>query len=97
MYGRCAYVPQQAFVLNDTIKANILFGRKWDSDLYRATIDACALQPDFDILELGDATVVGDRGTASCKCVCACVRVCVSVCVCVCVSVCLSVCVCAPC
>ena len=39
-----------------------MFGRRWNPELYRKTVAACALKPDLDMLELGDQTVVGDRG-----------------------------------
>jgi len=62
VYGSVAYVPQQAFILNDTVKANILFGKRMDPQLFQATIEACALQSDLEILENGVETLVGDRG-----------------------------------
>ena len=50
------------------VQANILFGRRWDPQLYALTIEACALQPDLDVLEQGDETVVGDRGASPDAC-----------------------------
>lgn len=32
--GRVAYVPQQAWMRNATLKNNILFGKKFNSDIY---------------------------------------------------------------
>lgn len=45
--GRIAYVPQTSWILNATLKENILFGKEFDQDLYERVIDACALKPDF--------------------------------------------------
>jgi ATP-binding cassette, subfamily C (CFTR/MRP), member 1 len=45
--GNIAYVPQTAWILNATLKENILFGKSFDEKLYNEVIDACALKPDF--------------------------------------------------
>ncbi|KAG0263291.1 hypothetical protein BG011_009020 [Mortierella polycephala] len=60
--GSVAFVPQQAWIMNDTLKANILFGNPYDSEYYQKTIEACCLQPDFDMLLGGDMTEIGERG-----------------------------------
>ncbi|KAK7205781.1 P-loop containing nucleoside triphosphate hydrolase protein [Myxozyma melibiosi] len=57
-----AYCAQQAWILNDTIRNNILFGRPMDEDRYRRVIYACALARDLEILEHGDLTEVGEKG-----------------------------------
>ena len=33
--GKIAYVPQQAWMQNATLKNNILFGRKYQNELYQ--------------------------------------------------------------
>ena len=45
--GTIAYVPQTAWILNATLKQNILFGKELDQKLYDEVIEACALRPDF--------------------------------------------------
>ncbi len=45
--GTIAYVPQTAWILNATLKDNILFGRDFNQQLYEQVIEACALKPDF--------------------------------------------------
>ncbi|CAF3803663.1 unnamed protein product [Adineta steineri] len=60
--GTIAYVPQTAWILNATLKENILFGREFNKELYEKIIEACALKPDFDILPQGDATEIGEKG-----------------------------------
>ena len=57
-----AYVSQVAWLENATIRDNILFGSRLEQVRYDAVIDACALRPDFDGLEAGDMTEVGERG-----------------------------------
>ncbi|KAG0343296.1 hypothetical protein BG000_000015 [Podila horticola] len=60
--GSVAFVPQQAWIMNDTLRANILFGNPYDPALYEQTIEACCLRPDFDMLLGGDMTEIGERG-----------------------------------
>lgn len=59
-----AYCAQQAWLVNDTIKGNILFASPYNQNRYQAVIDACALQRDLDILDAGDQTLVGEKGIA---------------------------------
>ena len=37
--GKVAYVPQQAWMQNATLKDNVLFGRKYKKDLYQRVRD----------------------------------------------------------
>ncbi|KAH7344787.1 multidrug resistance-associated ABC transporter [Rhizoctonia solani] len=60
--GICAYVPQTAWLQNDSIKNNIIFGLPLDPERYQQTIEACALVTDFDIIEDGDEAEIGERG-----------------------------------
>ncbi|XP_069066294.1 multidrug resistance-associated protein 1 isoform X1 [Pleurodeles waltl] len=60
--GSVAYVPQQAWILNATLKDNIVFGRDLSEGLYKRVVDACALRPDLEILPSGDRTEIGEKG-----------------------------------
>ncbi|KAK3844456.1 MAG: hypothetical protein J3R72DRAFT_473118 [Linnemannia gamsii] len=60
--GRVAYVPQQAFITNATLRENIVFGQVYDQDRYRRVVTACGLDPDLDSLPAGDMTEIGERG-----------------------------------
>lgn len=62
--GSVAYVPQSPWILNGTVKENILFGCKFDREFYEKTIDACQLVPDFESLPDGDHTTVGEKGVS---------------------------------
>ncbi|KAG0214378.1 hypothetical protein BGX28_002195 [Mortierella sp. GBA30] len=61
-YGSLAYVAQSAWILNDTVRNNILFGKPYDKERYSNTIRACALVPDFKMLVKGDKTIIGEKG-----------------------------------
>tara|TARA_B110000977_G_scaffold200812_1_gene292715 strand:+ start:9872 stop:14014 length:4143 start_codon:yes stop_codon:yes gene_type:complete len=60
--GRVAYVAQQAWILNSTIKDNILFGKPFDAAKYERCVKASQLKTDFEILPGGDGTIIGERG-----------------------------------
>ncbi|POR32149.1 Metal resistance protein YCF1 [Tolypocladium paradoxum] len=60
--GTVAYASQQTWILNATVKENIVFGYRYDSEFYDKTVKACALLDDFAQLPDGDETVVGERG-----------------------------------
>lgn len=60
--GRIAYVAQQAWIQNLSLRDNILFDLPFDPTKYNKVIQACALQPDIDILLDGDLTEIGERG-----------------------------------
>ncbi|XP_043955721.1 multidrug resistance-associated protein 1 [Gambusia affinis] len=60
--GSVAYVPQQAWIQNSTLKENIVFGQKRREDWYNHVVEVCALQPDLEILPAGDETEIGEKG-----------------------------------
>uniref|UniRef100_A0A672QTA2 Multidrug resistance-associated protein 1 n=1 Tax=Sinocyclocheilus grahami TaxID=75366 RepID=A0A672QTA2_SINGR len=60
--GSVAYVPQQAWIQNTTLKDNILFGRDAKDSWYQKVVEACALLPDLEILPGGDLTEIGEKG-----------------------------------
>ena len=61
LQGTVAYVAQQAWIQNLSLRDNILFGAPYDEQRYRNVIEACALQPDLDILPAGDMTEIGEN------------------------------------
>ena len=54
-------MSQQAWIQNATLKNNILFGKAVNDQKYKGVIDACALQPDLDILPANDLTEIGEK------------------------------------
>ncbi|KAF9313900.1 hypothetical protein BG003_004712 [Podila horticola] len=62
VYGRMAYVAQQAWIINATLKENILFGNAFDQAKYDHILMACGLLPDIEMLPAGDLTEIGERG-----------------------------------
>ncbi|KAF9962170.1 Multidrug resistance-associated protein 1 [Mortierella alpina] len=61
-HGRIAYVPQHAWILNTTLRENILFGSAYDADRYQQILFAAGLGPDLAMLPDGDLSEIGERG-----------------------------------
>ncbi|KFQ45688.1 Canalicular multispecific organic anion transporter 2, partial [Nestor notabilis] len=60
--GSVAYVPQQAWIQNATLKDNILFGQAPNEQKYQNILEACALKTDLEVLPGGDQTEIGEKG-----------------------------------
>lgn len=60
--GSIAYVSQDMWLTNATLRDNILFGHRYDATFYSKTIEACALTPDIALLPDGDQTEIGEMG-----------------------------------
>ncbi|KAH3687464.1 hypothetical protein WICPIJ_001574 [Wickerhamomyces pijperi] len=61
-HGSIAYCSQIPWIMNATVRDNILFGHKFDPEFYQKTLQACQLLPDLEILPDGDETHVGEKG-----------------------------------
>jgi len=60
--GGVAYAAQEAWVLNQTIRDNIVFGAPFDEQRYHKVLYQCALERDLLLFEAGDRTEVGEKG-----------------------------------
>ncbi|XP_030837858.1 multidrug resistance-associated protein 5 isoform X2 [Strongylocentrotus purpuratus] len=60
--GKFAYVAQEAWIFNATVRENILFGTPFDEERYTMVMEACSLKQDLEILTNGDQTEIGERG-----------------------------------
>lgn len=60
--GPIAYVPQQAWIQNETVRNNILFNHPFNAQFYTECIAACSLLVDLDIMPAGDMTEIGEKG-----------------------------------
>ena len=57
-----AYVSQQAWIRNMTLKNNILFQKNFNSIFYNKVLSCCALEADLEQLAGGDQTEIGEKG-----------------------------------
>lgn len=62
VWGTVAYVAQSSWIQNATIQDNILFGLPMDREKYKETVRVCSLEKDFENMEFGDQTEIGERG-----------------------------------
>lgn len=57
-----AFCDQEPFLMNDTLKNNVVRFSSFDSDWYQSVLQAVDLQKDLSTLPDGDATQIGSRG-----------------------------------
>ncbi|KAK3296581.1 P-loop containing nucleoside triphosphate hydrolase protein [Chaetomium fimeti] len=62
--SRLAFAPQTAWLLSETVRENIVFGRALDLAWYDEVLTRCCLHPDLERLPEGDMTVVGELGVS---------------------------------
>ncbi|GMF43781.1 unnamed protein product [Phytophthora fragariaefolia] len=60
--GKVAYVSQQPFIQNATVRDNITFGLPFDADKYEEAVRVSSLKKDLRILTAGDRTEIGEKG-----------------------------------
>ncbi|KAG0148314.1 hypothetical protein CROQUDRAFT_669974 [Cronartium quercuum f. sp. fusiforme G11] len=60
--GSIGYCPQSAWIQNDTIRGNILFGLPYEEKKYKRVIAAACLEADLKIFPQHDLTSIGERG-----------------------------------
>ncbi|XP_065206376.1 multidrug resistance-associated protein 1-like isoform X2 [Planococcus citri] len=60
--GTIAYADQQAWILNKTVKDNIIMNKPFIEEFYNTVIEACALKPDIDSFSNGSLTLIGEKG-----------------------------------
>lgn len=60
--GKVAYVAQTSWIINDTVRTNVLLGEPFDEARYREALRVSQLDADLKILPAGDLTEIGERG-----------------------------------
>lgn len=60
--GGVGYAAQESWVLNETIRDNIIFDTEFDTERYKKVLYQCALEPDIALFQAGDSTEVGEKG-----------------------------------
>ena len=57
-----AFAAQDPWIMNGSVKDNILMGLPFDKKFYREIVNSVGLDVDFKQFMNGDETIVGDRG-----------------------------------
>ena len=60
--GTISYASQTPFIINSTVKENILFYSKYSAERYKQVIKFCQLEKDIESLPAGDLTEIGTNG-----------------------------------
>ena len=60
--GSMSLSAQQAWLVNDTVRGNILFGKPFEEAKYNEILKVCCLEDDMKVLVGGDMCEIGDRG-----------------------------------
>lgn len=60
--GSVAYVAQNPWLTNGSLRNNILFGLPFNQQRYDQVVEATSLRHDFSVLTDGDATEIGENG-----------------------------------
>ncbi|GAB9464782.1 Atp-binding protein [Globisporangium polare] len=60
--GQVAYVSQQPFIQNATVRENICFGLPFEQERYSEAVRVSSLRKDLSILPGGDMTEIGEKG-----------------------------------
>lgn len=60
--GRIAYVSQSAWIINDTVRENIILGAHFDEARYNQALETSQLMDDLAMWAKGDMTEIGERG-----------------------------------
>lgn len=59
---RKAYIPQEAYIVNSTLKENLFFGEGHDPVMLDRAIDLSCLRADLNVLPKGAETEIGEKG-----------------------------------
>ena len=61
--GNFSYASQNPFIINETIRNNILFFQEFDIKRYEKILNLCQLETDLNYFPAGDYTEIGGNGT----------------------------------
>ena len=61
-YSKVVYASQQPWIMDGSVKENILMGEAYDKEWYDKVVKACGLVADIANWKAGDETIVGDHG-----------------------------------
>jgi ABC-type multidrug transport system fused ATPase/permease subunit len=60
LHGTCGYVPQEPWLINATIRDNIIFGNDYDEARYSEVVRICGLTRDLMLMSNGDESIISD-------------------------------------
>ena len=60
--GTISLVTQKPWIVNDTVRNNIIFGKPYNKRKYEQIIHYSCLKRDFELFTHGDKTMIGEKG-----------------------------------
>ncbi|EGD72614.1 hypothetical protein PTSG_12159 [Salpingoeca rosetta] len=60
--GSTGFASQEPWILNATIRDNIIFGREYDQERFSRVVNTCQLTTDLRMMPDGASTDIGERG-----------------------------------
>ncbi|KAK8793382.1 hypothetical protein WA158_004741 [Blastocystis sp. Blastoise] len=60
--GSVSFASQQAWMVNDTVRGNILFGKEFEEERYKRALHVCCMEDDLKVLKGGEMCEIGERG-----------------------------------
>lgn len=60
--GKISYIPQESFLINNTFRANVVFGHEFDEQKYRKVVRISQLEPDLEVIKGGEFAEIGEKG-----------------------------------
>ncbi len=60
--GSIAYISQESFLMNTSVRENILFGKEYEEKKYQKILEHCQLLDDLKSFPSFDITEIGERG-----------------------------------
>ncbi|KAL4462573.1 hypothetical protein ABPG74_000403 [Tetrahymena malaccensis] len=60
--GQISLCTQEPWIIQDTVKENIIFGQNFDENRYKQVLKVCSLEEDISYFIDGDQTNIGEKG-----------------------------------
>ncbi len=61
--GSMSLVTQKPWIVNDTVRNNIIFGLDYNRKKYQDVVHYACLKRDFELFTHGDKTMIGEKGS----------------------------------
>lgn len=61
--GSMSLVTQKPWIVNDTVRNNIIFGKEYNRKKYQDVVHYACLKRDFELFTHGDKTMIGEKGS----------------------------------
>ena len=60
--GKLAFIPQEAWIRNGSVRDNVIFSLPYDKEKYKKVLSMTGLDSDIKQLKNGSKTLIGEKG-----------------------------------